>query len=192
MMRRVSTAVAPLAVGVGVVAFPSSNGSLTLLPTTTHTMDTSTALCQQRRFLKMAKSVFGFYLGRGGQRKYPLHRRPHSKGTGSMNTSAPYFWSYYTAKSQLFFLPEDNYITGDWTGKFFVSRKQVYTLQHATSGATCRMKRFPAVHEFSNPSRWNIGKELMTLSKPRMDLIDEQMLNKKQRLDYVKAGLLPK
>lgn len=155
-------------------------------------MSTTSALVTQVRNLKIAKSVFGFYLGRQGQRKYPFHRRPHFKGLYSANLNAPYFWSFATAKSQCFFLPEDNYITGDWTGKFFVSRRQVYTLQHATSGAKCRMKRFPSTFEFNNPSRWNIGKELMTLSKPRMDLIDEQMLTKKQRLDYVKAGLLPK
>lgn len=145
-----------------------------------------------RRFLKIAKSSFGFYLGRGGQRKYPAFRRPHLKGTHAMNLNAPYFWSFMTSKSQCFYLPAENYITGDWTGKFFVSRAQVYTLQHATSGATCRVKRFPSTFEFNNPSRWNIGKELRTLSKPRMDLIDEQMLTKKQRLDYVKAGMLPK
>ncbi|KEG13041.1 hypothetical protein DQ04_01251140 [Trypanosoma grayi] len=146
----------------------------------------------QKRFLKIAKSAFGFYLARRGQRKYPLHRRPHIKNTHSMNLSAPYFWSFMTAKSQTLFLPEENYITGDWTGKFFVSKRQVYTLQHATSGAKVRVKSFPSVFEFNSPSRWNIGKEMNTLTKPRMDLIDEQMLTKKQRLDYVKAGLLPK
>jgi hypothetical protein len=140
----------------------------------------------------MAKSVFGFYLGRQGQRKYPFHRRPHRKGTHAANLTGPYFWKYCTAKTAGAFLPEENYITGDWTGKFFVSRQQVYTLQHATSGATVSIKRFPSIHTFKNPSRWNIGKELYTLSKPRMELIDEQMLTKKQRLDYVKAGLLPK
>ncbi|KAF8295207.1 putative Mitochondrial SSU ribosomal protein [Trypanosoma cruzi] len=146
----------------------------------------------QKRFLKMAKSAFGFYLARRGQRKFPFLRRPHIKNTHAMNLSAPYFWSFMTAKSQTYFLPEENYITGDWTGKFFVSKLQVYTLQHATSGSRVRVKSFPSVFELSSPSRWNIGKELNTLTKPRMDLIDEQMLTKKQRLDYVKAGLLPK
>jgi hypothetical protein len=140
----------------------------------------------------MAKSIFGFYLGRQGQRKYPFHRRPHSKNSAAMILNAPHYWSYATTKCQANFLPEENYITGDWTGKLFVSSRQVYTLQHATAGAKCRMKRFPSVFEFNNPSRWNIGKELYSLSKPRMDLIDEQMLTKKQRLDYVKSGLLPK
>lgn len=152
----------------------------------------SSAVVSARRHLKIAKSVFGFYLGRQGQRKYPFHRRPFFKGTWAMNLNAPHYWSFSTTKSQANFLPEENYITGEWTGKFFSSSRQVYTLQHATSGAKCRMRRFPSTHEFNNPSRWNIGKELYTMSKPRMDLIDEQMLTKKQRLDYVKAGLLPK
>nr|6HIV_CS Chain CS, uS19m [Trypanosoma brucei brucei]6HIW_CS Chain CS, uS19m [Trypanosoma brucei brucei]6HIZ_CS Chain CS, uS19m [Trypanosoma brucei brucei]6SG9_CS Chain CS, uS19m [Trypanosoma brucei brucei]6SGB_CS Chain CS, uS19m [Trypanosoma brucei brucei]7PUA_CS Chain CS, uS19m [Trypanosoma brucei brucei]7PUB_CS Chain CS, uS19m [Trypanosoma brucei brucei] len=151
-----------------------------------------TAFTLQKRFLKIAKSAFGFYLARRGQRKYPFLRRPHIKNTHSMNPSAPYFWSFMTAKSQMAFLPEENYITGDWTGKFFVSKRQVYTLQHATSGAKVRVKSFPSIFEFNSPSRWNIGKEMNTLTKPRMDLIDEQMLTKKQRLDYVRAGLLPK
>ncbi|KPI88709.1 hypothetical protein ABL78_2169 [Leptomonas seymouri] len=150
------------------------------------------ASATQKRFLKIAKSAFGFYLARRGQRKYPFHRRPHIKNTYAMNMNAPYFWSFMTAKSQSFFLPEENYITGDWTGKFFVSKRQVYTLQHATSGGKVRVKSFPSVFELNNPSRWNIGKEICTLTKPRMDLIDDQMLTKKQRLDYVKAGLLPK
>ncbi|CCW67988.1 unnamed protein product [Phytomonas sp. Hart1] len=146
----------------------------------------------QKRLLKIAKSTFGYYLGRRGRRKYPFHRRPHIKNTQSMNLKAPYFWSYMTAKSQGFFLPEENYITGDWTGKFFVSKRQVYTLQHANSDAKVRVKSFPSIFEFDKPSRWNIGKEMNTMAKPRMDLIDEQMLTKKQRLDYIKSGLLPK
>ena len=140
----------------------------------------------------MAKSPFGFYYGRFGQRKFPFHRRPFVKHTGCANLHAPYWWSYFGPKSQLLFLPEENYITGDWTGKYYLSKKQVYTLQHAVGGAKCTIKRFPMLFEFNNPSRWNIGKALGTLAKPRMDLIDEQMLTKKQRLDYVKAGLLPK
>ncbi|KAK7199996.1 hypothetical protein NESM_000048800 [Novymonas esmeraldas] len=146
----------------------------------------------QKRFLKIAKSTFGFYLARKGQRKFPFHRRPHTKNTHAMNLNAPYYWSFMTAKSQSFFLPEENYITGDWTGKFFVSKRQVYTLQHATSGGKVRVKSFPSVFEMNSPSRWNVGKEMNTLTKPRMDLIDDQMLTKKQRLDYVKAGFLPK
>lgn len=165
---------------------PSSSAAATT------SMTSCCAMQSARRHLKMAKSIFGFYLGRQGRRAYPFHRRPHMKNTASMNLSVPHFWSYATTKCQANFLPEENYITGDWTGKLFVSSRQVYTLQHSTSGAKCRMKRFPSVHEFNNPSRWNIGKELYSLSKPRMDLIDEQMLTKKQRLDYVKAGLLPK
>ncbi|CAJ1031567.1 hypothetical protein Q4I30_005871 [Leishmania utingensis] len=146
----------------------------------------------QKRFLKIVKSTFGYYLARRGQRKFPFHRRPHIKNTQAMNLNAPYFWSYMTAKSQSFFLPADNYITGNWTGKFFVSKRQVYTLQHATGGGKVRVKSFPSVFELNSPSRWNVGKEMNTLTKPRMDLIDDQMLTKKQRLDYVKAGFLPK
>ncbi|CAD2218231.1 hypothetical protein AGDE_03436 [Angomonas deanei] len=152
----------------------------------------SVAACTQKRFLKIAKSAFGFYLARRGQRRYPFLRRPHTKNTHAMNLKAPYYWSFMTAKSPSFFLPMENYITGDWTGKYFVSKRQVYTLQHATSGAKVRVKSFPSVFEFNSPSRWNIGKEMNTLTKPRMDLIDDQMLTKKQRMDYVKAGLLPK
>jgi hypothetical protein len=202
IMRRfcASVAAAPSSEGVLAAAAAAAGGPTPALhpvevcsvavPMTTSC--SRVALVESRRTLKIAKSVFGYYLGRQGQRKFPFHRRPHFKGTFVMNLNAPHYWSFATTKCQAHFLPEENYITGDWTGKFFVSSRQVYTLQHATAGVKCRMKRFPSVFEFNNPSRWNIGKELQTLSKPRMDLIDEQMLTKKQRLDYVKAGMLPK
>jgi hypothetical protein len=172
----------------------SPRGGMTALVADAHLRpgEASSALVVARRHLKMAKSPFGYYYGRIGQRKFPFHRRPFVKHTGCANLHAPYWWSYYGPKSQLFFLPEENYITGDWTGKYYLSKRQVYTLQHSTSGARCTVKRFPGLFDFNNPSRWNVGKALGTLVKPRMDLIDEQMLTKKQRLDYVKAGLLPK
>lgn len=147
----------------------------------------------QTRELKQARTPFGYYRHRHSRQQFPPWRRPYKNGAESTITSAPHYFFSGMTKTQSAFLPKENYVTGDWTGLFYADRKQVYTLQHATSGGSCRIRRFPSVFDFSsNPSRWLIGKPLRSFVRGRMTIFDDQMLTKKQRLDYIKGGLLPK
>lgn len=147
----------------------------------------------QRRFLKQARTPFGFYHQKHSRMQYPPWRRPWKNGASSWRLTAPYLHFEGSSGSQSTLLPKENYITGDWTGLFSVDRYQVYTLQHATSGATCRVRRFPTTFDFTSiPSRWLIGKPLRNHARGKTILIDENMLTKKQRADHIKAGFLPK
>ena len=151
---------------------------------------TSEQLGQVRR-LKIARTGFGFYYARHGRKRYPPWRQPYNHMRNSGQCFAPYFWTYHTTKTPQEFLPQQNYITGDWTGTLHSHNSQVYTLQHAVSGAMVRMRRFPSTTNLV-PSRWMIGKPLRTLTHPHMHLIDEGILTKKMKLEYIKKGLLPK
>lgn len=68
--------------------------------TSTSTLATSTSSCIhstintltiQHRYARVAKSPFGIYHVRIGQRKFPFHRRPHKKNLHATLLKAPYF-----------------------------------------------------------------------------------------------------
>eukprot|EP00758_Cryptobia_borreli_P010043 Tbor_TRINITY_DN5529_c1_g2::TRINITY_DN5529_c1_g2_i1::g.12923::m.12923 len=187
-------AVGSTALGNAYICPIQVTGVLTMSPLQQHNIaQCSVYTSTQKRYLKQARTPFGFYRARYSRMQYPPWRRPYSNGRLSLPISCPHYFFQNNSKTQLAFLPRVNYITGDWNGLFSVDRQQIYTLQHAISGAKCRVRRFPSMFSFENaPSRWLIGKTLATHARPRMTMYDEQMLTKKQRLDYVKAGLLPK
>eukprot|EP00744_Colponema_vietnamica_P020673 GILI01029415.1.p1 GENE.GILI01029415.1~~GILI01029415.1.p1 ORF type:complete len:179 (+),score=3.05 GILI01029415.1:38-574(+) len=178
MLRRVTV---PVSVTCDALVPVSSTISVTTLEST------------QRRFLKQARTPFGFYHQKNSKMHYPPWRRPWKSGSNAHTFVAPYHFFNHGSGTQSALLPQANYITGDWTGLTTVNRFQVYTLQHATSGASCKIRRFPSTYEFSSlPSRWLIGKALRTHSRGKIHHVDENMLTKKQRADYIKAGFLPK
>ena len=175
----------------------STRESTCAVVATTTVASTSPALVatssDQQRGLKQARTPFGYYRHKHSRQQFPTWRRPFKAGGESTITSAPHYFFTGMTKTQGAFLPKDNYVTGDWTGLMQVPRQQVYTLQHATSGAACYIRRFPSEFNFgANPSRWLIGKPLRSFVRGRMTIFDDQMLTKKQRLDYIKGGLLPK
>ena len=153
----------------------------------------SESLGDQKRHLRSAKSPFGYYIARRGARKYPAWRKPFiMNGHAADLTDATNQWFYFQQKSQAFFLPQWNYITGDWSGLFYLHKRQVYTLQHATSGSRVRIRRFPGMYEFQNPSRWLIGKTLQVQAPGKMAIVDDAILSKRLKLEMIKKVLLPK
>jgi hypothetical protein len=79
---------------------------------------------------------------------------------------------------------------GDYTGAFFMHNHTYYTLQMATEGVPVRIRRAPTFFEFSQPSRWLIGKELRTSPPTKVKIADEATMPKRTRLKWVKKGWL--
>lgn len=147
--------------------------------------------CEQRRFFKFAKSQFGFKLLKRGARKYPTWRGPIAGSKEYRTfTHAPVFWKQNLPKNPRELLPRSNFVVNNMTGHFCLPRDQIYTLQHATSSVPVRIKRFPTTYTFTNPSRWTIGTRLTQWAVPRARITDEVAISKKQRLVYVKLGLI--
>lgn len=148
---------------------------------------------EQKRGLKFAKTTFGYKISRRGQRTFPPWRRPFGTSQNYRTfINIPHYWKTNIAKDPSKPLPRDNYITGEWTGLFALPRNQVFTLQHATSGSTVRMRRFPTFYTFNNPTRWLIGKHLTQWAVSRAKVVDEVSITKRQRMVMVKKGYLPK
>ena len=146
---------------------------------------------EQRRFLRFAKSEFGFKIRRWGTRKYPVWWRPTAMSTRPLNSLiAPIYWQYNMPKNPVSYLPKENYTINHQTGAFAVSKKQVYTLQHATAGVPIRVKRFPTTYTFQRQTRWAIGAKLQSWVLPRAQVVDEVAISKRQRLVYVKLGII--
>lgn len=103
----------------------------------------------------------------------------------------PHWWIHYGPRTPNDFLPKHNYVCGDYIGGFYQHLHTIYTLQHATSGVTQRIRRHPGFHEFTNPSRWLIGRQMRSHSRTRVHVLDEATISKKQRLLYVKKGYIP-
>lgn len=163
-----------------------------LVPTACAT-PTSTSVSEQRRGLKFAKTTFGYKLWRRGQRKPEFMRDHIGRSTVYRNLlKAPLWWRYATSKNPDKLLPKSNFITGEWTGLYHLPKSQVMTLQHVTSNAPLRIRRFPVTYTFNHPSRWLIGKYLGTFAVPRAPIVDETTLTKRQRTVMVRKGLIPK
>lgn len=144
-----------------------------------------------RRGLLIAKSPFGYYHRKYGQRKFPLYRRPFVSHQKANFLSAPYFWSEHMSRDPNEFLPKANYITGDFAGLYYLSRSTVYTLQMATSGVPIKTRRQPGLYQFNSPSRWLIGKPLRVWAVQRLGILDEASLSKKTRITLAKKGFVP-
>jgi hypothetical protein len=150
------------------------------------------ALSTARRALTIGKTTFSRKLHRRGQRTFPHWRHPSQHQRHATNITAPYHWHYFGPKHHDKLLPKENYVTGDWTGLYYMNRIQVYTLQHTTATAKVRIRRFPTFFDFKQQSRWMIGKALRTWVEPKAHIIDEASLTKKQRMVLIKKGLLDK
>jgi hypothetical protein len=150
-------------------------------------------LSEQRRFLKFAKSNHGYHIKRAGYRKFPSWRRPIALSTRhASKISAPFHWKYWKASDSANFLPRENYVTDFMTGTVGVPRGSYATLQHLTSGVPITVMRFPTFYTFNKPSRWIIGSRLQQWVLPRALIVDEVAISKRQKLVYIKKGLLPK
>jgi hypothetical protein len=194
-MLRVALCRTPLATswhGMAAIAASPLNGMATTAPTVV--ADSLVAgVAEQRRFLKFAKSTFGYRIFRRGQRSYPMWRKPlamSSKFRTKLNV--PLFWRYNMPKDVNNFLPRENYVTEGTTGHFALPKSSYFTLQHITSGVPIRIKRFPTFYTFTNANRWLIGTRLQAWALPRASIVDEVAISKRQRLVYVKLGRLPK
>lgn len=144
----------------------------------------------RRSFLPVSRSRFSLVHNKFGRRVFPPFRHPHRGIAQYAFFCAPRYWSQHVSKNPCVFLSQKNYITAAWTQKFWLDHKQTYTMQHATSGVTLQLRRYPIQHKFTWANRFMVGKPLCTWSKGRPDLIDEAALTKGQRAALVKKGLL--
>ena len=148
-------------------------------------------LFSHRHYLKTNHSRFAFYLNKYGTLKFPPYRHPHNFALSrAVSLNPQNYWSRHVSKNTTGWVPGSNYITGDWTQKFFVDHHQMYTLRHVTSGVQFRIRRYPICHQFRNPSRYLIGKGMFAWSRGQPGVIDEATLTKNQRAALVKKGYL--
>ena len=146
---------------------------------------------EQRRFLRFAKSEFGFKIRRWGTRKFPMWRFPTAMSTRHLNYLMPErHWQYNLAKSPERLLPKENYVINHQTGAFYMNKKQIYTLQHTAASTPIRVRRFPTTYTFQRQTRWAIGTKLQSWVLPRAQVVDEVAISKRQRLVYVKLGII--
>ena len=173
---------------------PAALGGLAGAPTSSSAPTSLVAplvVDEQRRFLKFAKSEHGFKLHRKGNRNFPAWRAPLAHSTRYLNKLHPrIYWKYAMPKHPNMLLPRSNFVLNGMTGHFGLPKTQFYTLQHTTATCPIRVKRYPTFYTFTNPSRWTVGSRLQTWVLPRALIVDEVAISKKQRLVYVKLGLI--
>ena len=142
-------------------------------------------------YLTKNRSRFTIYINRHGKRQFPAYRHPRRFSLRAhYRMNAAYFWKQHVNKNIRSYLPKENYITGDWTGLFYMPHNQIYTAQHFLSGVPFRVRRYPLSHQFTHPSRFMIGKPLYSWSVGKPDLIDEATLTKNERAALIKKGYL--
>eukprot|EP00760_Papus_ankaliazontas_P024233 PhM_4_TR2156/c0_g1_i1/m.9325 len=148
---------------------------------------------QPSLYLRVNRSRFVLRYNKYGRNHFPIFRHPHRWSSHEANAlTVAYYWQRFSSHNPTNFLPKSNYITGKWTGKFFLDLSQRYTMQHATCGVPLRMRRYPIQHVFGNASRYMVGKQMICWSRSRPALIDEAALTKGQRAALVKKGIIPK
>ncbi|KNH07316.1 leucine-rich repeat protein [Perkinsela sp. CCAP 1560/4] len=145
----------------------------------------------RRGYLTKNRSRFAVYINRHGHRTFPPYRHPqHFSMRTHARQNAAYFWTQHINRNISSFLPRENYITADWTGKFYLPHNQIYTLAHYTSGVAFRVRRYPLSHQFHCHSQFMIGKPLYSWSLGKPALIDEATLTKNERAALVKKGYI--
>jgi hypothetical protein len=174
----------------------SSSSSPTLLassPQLTLPTVPTVALFEAQRTLRVATSHINYYIRRRGQfaTQWPLFRQPRPKSHRQSRLQPLYHWKTGSPYDSNYFLPKENYVTGDWNGLFLVPKDQVYTLQHCTANVPMKIRRFPTTYEFKAHSRWMIGRSLKNWTEPKAHIFDVAALTKKTHLRLIKEGLLP-